>query len=207
MRDCGQIMEKILLVVDVQNDFTDPEKGALAVPGARAIIPAINERINSGEYDAIFASQDWHPAGHKSFYTEHEGKKCYEEIDVRGIRQTLWPLHAVAGTWGADFFPGLETRRFRFIVRKGMNQWIDSYSAFYENDKTTATGLGKLVSGAARLDCVGLAADYCLGSTALDATRFCGNVRVLRNCTAGINEDSVTRMFAALKAAGVAVVE
>ena len=196
-------MEKILLVVDMQNDFIDPVKGALAVPGALEIIPAINARITGGEYDAVFATQDWHPADHQSFFTEHAGKKCYDEIDLRGARQTLWPPHAVAGTWGADFHPELETRFFRFIVRKGMNRWIDSYSAFYENDKTTATGLGRLIDRQTRLDCVGVATDYCLGSTALDAARFCGNVRVLLNHAAGIQAESVNKMLAALREAGV----
>lgn len=199
-------MQKILLVVDMQNDFIDPEKGALAVPGALAVIPAINERINSGEYDAVFASQDWHPVNHKSFYTGHPGRNCYDEIDLRGIKQTLWPPHAVAGTWGADFHPGLETRAFKFIVRKGMNQWVDSYSAFYENDKTTATGLGRLIDSGTRLDCAGVATDYCLGSSARDAARFCGNVRVLLNCVAGINQDSVAGMLASLREAGVVLV-
>jgi nicotinamidase/pyrazinamidase len=200
-------MEKILLVVDMQNDFIDPEKGSLAVPGALEIIPFINRLINSGEYDAVFASQDWHPADHKSFFTGHAGKKCFDEIDLRGIKQTLWPPHAVAGTWGADFHPDLDTRAFKFIVRKGMNQWIDSYSAFYENDKTTATGLDKLIAPNARLDCVGVATDYCLGSSALDAARFCGNVRVLLKGAAGINQDSVSAMLAALRAAGAALIE
>jgi nicotinamidase/pyrazinamidase len=199
-------MEKILLVVDMQNDFVDPVNGALAVPGALDIIPAINERIASGEYDMIFASQDWHPRGHKSFYTEHEGKKCYELIDLKGITQTLWPVHAVAGTWGAGFHTALDILRFKFIVRKGMNKWLDSYSAFYENDKVTATGLGRLISPGARLDCVGVATDYCLGSTALDAVRFCGNVRVLLNCIAGINHDTVAAMLDSLQAAGVELV-
>jgi nicotinamidase/pyrazinamidase len=190
----------------MQNDFIDPERGALPVPGALAIIPAINERINSGEYDAVFATQDWHPADHKSFFTEHAGKNVYDEIDLRGIKQTLWPPHAVAGTWGADFYPGLETRRFRFILRKGMNQWVDSYSGFYENDKTTATGLERLIGRETRLDCAGVATDYCLGSTALDAARLCGNVRLLLNCAAGIQTDSVERMLAALQEAGVVLV-
>ncbi|MDR2479714.1 MAG: nicotinamidase [Treponema sp.] len=200
-------MRKILLVVDVQNDFIDPEKGVLVVPGALEIVPAINERINSGEYDAVFATQDWHPADHKSFYTEHPGSKPYDEIDLRGIRQTLWPPHAVAGTWGADFHPALETRRFRFIARKGMNRWLDSYSAFFENDQTTATGLGALIDRDARLDCAGVAADYCLGATALDAVRFCGNVRVLLSCAAGIDPGGVGLMLDSLRTAGVVLVE
>jgi nicotinamidase/pyrazinamidase len=201
-------MEKILLVVDMQNDFIDSAQGALAVPGAFEIIPAVNERINSGEYDAVFATQDWHPANHKSFFTEHEGKKCYDEIDLRGVRQTLWPPHAVAGTWGADFHPDLEGRRFQFIVRKGMNRWLDSYSAFYENDQTTTTGLERLlIDREVRLDCVGVATDYCLGSTARDAVRFCGNVRVLLPCVAGIQADSTQRMLDSLKTVGVVLVD
>ena len=199
-------MRKILLVVDMQNDFIDPARGALAVPGALELLPVVNGRIASGEYDAVFATQDWHPADHKSFYTEHPGNKPYDEIDLRGIRQTLWPPHAVAGTWGADFHPALETRAFQFIVRKGMNRWLDSYSAFFENDQTTATGLGALIDREARLDCAGVAADYCLGATARDAARFCGNVRVLLNCTAGISAAGVGRMFDSLRAAGVALV-
>lgn len=200
-------MERILLVVDIQNDFIDPEKGALAVPGALEIIPFINGLINSGGYDTVLACRDWHPAGHKSFFTEHEGKKSYDEIDLRGVRQTLWPPHAVAGTWGADFHPALDTGRFKFIVHKGLDPWLDSYSAFYENDKTTATGLGALIDREARLDCVGVATDYCLGFSALDAARLCKNVRLLLKGAAGIRESSAAAMLAALRSGGVTLVE
>ena len=198
-------MKKALLVVDMQNDFLDPQ-GALVVPAALEVIPRINALACSGEYDMVLASQDWHPANHRSFYTEWAGKKPFDTADMPYGAQVLWPVHTVQGSWGAAFHPGIDQRPFRFIVRKGTNRDIDSYSAFFENDRATETGLGRLLSPDIRLDCVGVATDFCLGASALDAVRFCRSVRVLLPAVAGISTAGVDAVLDRLRQAGVELV-
>ncbi len=155
-----------LLVVDVQNDFCPG--GALAVPGGDAVVPVIN-RITPA-FPVVVATQDWHPGGHISFASRHEGKNPFEVIEIRGTEQVLWPDHCVEGTPGADFHPRLDTTAVRFVLRKGANREVDSYSAFVENDRRTTTGLAGLLRelGVERIFVSGLATDVCVRATALD---------------------------------------
>jgi len=155
-----------LLVVDVQNDFCPG--GALAVPDGDAVVPVIN-RITR-DFPIVVASQDWHPKGHISFASRHEGKNPFEVIEIQGTEQVLWPDHCVEGTPGADFHPELDATALRFVLRKGANREMDSYSAFVENDGRTTTGLAGLLRelGVERIFVSGLATDVCVRATALD---------------------------------------
>ena len=127
----------LLLVIDVQNDFCPG--GALAVADGDAVVPVINRVAE--RFDHVILTQDWHPAGHSSFATSHPGSAAFEAIDMPYGRQTLWPEHCVQGTSGAAFHPQLATDRAELVIRKGFRPTIDSYSAFYENDRRTPTGL------------------------------------------------------------------
>ena len=157
----------VLLVVDVQNDFCPG--GALAVTDGDAVVPVIN-RLGE-KFTHLVQTQDWHPEGHKSFASAHPGRQPYETIEAPYGPQTLWPDHCVQGTEGAEFHPALDLPGAELIIRKGFRAEIDSYSAFYENDRKTATGLGGYLRdrGFARLFICGLATDYCVHYTAVDA--------------------------------------
>lgn len=157
----------VLLVVDVQNDFCPG--GALAVAGGDAVVTPIN-RIMAA-FDAIVLTQDWHPRGHESFASSHAGRAPFETIRVAYGEQTLWPDHCVQGTRGAQFHPELRTDRASLVIRKGFHPRIDSYSAFCENDRKTPTGLAGYLRerGIARVFLCGLATDYCVAYSALDA--------------------------------------
>ena len=157
----------VLVVVDVQNDFCDG--GALAVPEGQHIVPVINRMV--GRFAAVVAAQDWHPPGHRSFASAHAGTNPFETTTLEYGEQTLWPDHCVQGTPGAEFHPDLETGRFDLVIRKGFRPEIDSYSAFYENDRTTPTGLeGYLrTRGLDRAFFCGLAGDVCVFFSAIDA--------------------------------------
>ncbi len=156
-----------LIIVDIQNDFLPG--GALAVPGGDVIIPVINQLQK--KFDLIVATQDWHPAGHKSFASAHVGKKVFEEIMLDGLPQTLWPDHCVQKSLGAQFSSLLDTKKIEAIFRKGMNENIDSYSGFFDNGKKKATGMGSYLKGreVTSVYVCGLAGDYCVNFTALDA--------------------------------------
>lgn len=158
----------LLLVIDVQRDFCPG--GALAVEDGDAVVPFIN-RI-AARFDHIVLTQDWHPANHQSFASVH-GKEIYSQFDVAYGPQTLWPDHCVQGTPGAEFHPGLELTRAELILRKGFRAHIDSYSAFFENDKTTPTGLAGYLRerGFRRIFLAGLAFDFCVRFSAVDAVR------------------------------------
>lgn len=158
-----------LIVIDVQNDFCPG--GALAVPEGDSILPGINALM--GDVDAVILTQDWHPSGHSSFASSH-GAEPMSLTDMPYGPQVLWPDHCVQGTPGAAFHPDLLTDRADLIIRKGHNPAIDSYSAFFENDKTTPTGLeGYLhTRGIERLTMVGLATDFCVNFSAVDAARL-----------------------------------
>ena len=159
-----------LIVVDVQNDFCPG--GALAVTGGDEIVPLVNRLIN--EFDHVVLTQDWHPAGHSSFASVHPGKAPFESITVSYGRQTLWPDHCVQATQGADFHPGLEWTKAEMIVRKGFRPAIDSYSAFLENDWATPTGLAGYLRerGIGSVTLCGLATDFCVSYSAIDAMRL-----------------------------------
>jgi len=156
-----------LIVVDVQNDFCPG--GQLAVAQGDAILPHVNRLIERNPH--VILTQDWHPDGHKSFASAHEGCQPYQQITMPYGEQTLWPDHCIAGTWGAEFHAQLETQKARLILRKGTNREIDSYSAFFENDHQTATGLHGFLrdNGIERLIFCGLATDFCVAWSALDA--------------------------------------
>ena len=156
----------ILIVIDVQNDFCPG--GQLAVPGGDEVVHIIN-RLAHG-FKHVVLTQDWHPQGHLSFASSHEGKTPFEEIAMPYGPQTLWPDHCIQNTKGSAFHSGLDIPHAEFILRKGFRPAIDSYSAFFENDRQTPTGLGGYLRerGFTKLICVGLAFDFCVRYTAED---------------------------------------
>ena len=160
---------RALIVIDVQNDFCPG--GALAVTGGNEIVSPINQIMD--EFDAIILTQDWHPAGHSSFASSHD-TSAFSSIEMSYGKQILWPDHCVQGTKGGQFHFGLNTKNADLILRKGYNPLIDSYSAFFENDHKTPTGLaGYLKTREIKdLTFVGLATDYCVAYSALDAARL-----------------------------------
>lgn len=166
-----------LIIVDIQNDFLPG--GALAVPSGGEVIEPIN-RIQA-DYDLVVATQDWHPAGHKSFASEHPGKSPFDVIDLDGLPQTLWPDHCIQGTAGAALSDALDTRRIEAIFRKGMDLEIDSYSGFFDNGKRKNTGLvGYLRDrNVTSVAVAGLAADFCVFFTAMDALDAGFNATIL----------------------------
>ncbi|MCW0519000.1 bifunctional nicotinamidase/pyrazinamidase [Riemerella anatipestifer] len=163
-------MKKALIVVDVQNDFC--EGGALAVPNANEIIPYINLLIEENQYDKIIFTQDWHPANHKSF-ASNNGKKVGETISLNGVPQFMWPDHCVENSFGAEFHKDLNTSKVDYIVKKGKNPEIDSYSAFQDNNHFMKTGLADYLkeNDIQLVEIVGLALDYCVKYTCLNAVK------------------------------------
>jgi len=191
-----------LIVIDIQNDFC-PE-GALAVAGGDEIVPRVNALMD--EFAVVVLTQDWHPAGHSSFAGSHPGAAPFGQVDMPYGPQTLWPDHCVQGTPGAAFHPGLRTDPADLILRKGFRPAIDSYSAFFENDKTTATGLAGYLRerGVRDLTFVGLATDFCVAWSAMDAARLGFGATVLEGACRAIDLDgSLDAARAAMRAAGV----
>ncbi|MFU8811387.1 MAG: bifunctional nicotinamidase/pyrazinamidase, partial [Balneolaceae bacterium] len=176
---------KALLIVDVQNDFC--EGGALEVPEASAILPVINRLID--RFDHIIQTQDWHPAGHSSFASSHEGKEPFGTVEMPYGKQVLWPDHCVQGTVGAEFHPDLEATRSQAIIRKGYRKEIDSYSAFFENDQTTQTGLTGYLKerGITDLYTVGLATDFCVKWSVLDGLKQGFVMHLVQDAVKGID--------------------
>ena len=162
--------EDLLLVIDVQNDFCPG--GALAVGDGDAVVPVINRL--SHRFNHVVLTQDWHPVGHGSFASAHAGSAPFQTVTMSYGEQTLWPDHCVQATSGAAFHPQLSTERAELVIRKGFRSEIDSYSAFYENDRRTPTGLSGYLRdrGFQRLFLVGLATDYCVHYSAVDARRL-----------------------------------
>src|SRR3954452_6232866 len=160
----------LLLVIDVQNDFCPG--GALAVTDGHAELPIINRLAEA--FGHVAMTQDWHPAGHSSFATAHPGSAAFDTISMPYGPQTLWPDHCVQGTAGAAFHPQLDTKRAELVIRKGFRTGIDSYSAFYENDRRTPTGLAGYLRerGLRRIFLAGLATDFCVYYSAMDARRL-----------------------------------
>jgi nicotinamidase/pyrazinamidase len=156
-----------LIVVDVQNDFMPG--GALPVPGGDQVVPVINAL--AARFGNVIVTQDWHPADHASFASQHAGGAPFQTIEMPYGTQTLWPDHCVMGSAGAAIHAGLSIPHAQLIVRKGFRPWVDSYSAFQEADRRTPTGLAGYLRerGIARVACVGLATDFCVAWTALDA--------------------------------------
>jgi len=194
-------MTNALIVIDVQNDFCPG--GALAVPDGDAIVPGINTLMP--DFDAVILTQDWHPAGHSSFASSYEGAQPYGLVDMPYGPQILWPDHCVQGTGGAGFHAGLRIDG-DLIIRKGFRSQVDSYSAFFENDQSTPTGLeGYLRSrGIADLTLVGLATDFCVQFSALDAARLGFQVTVrMAFCRAIDLDGSLETARQAMRDAGV----
>ncbi|MBV9834801.1 MAG: bifunctional nicotinamidase/pyrazinamidase [Alphaproteobacteria bacterium] len=193
-----------LIVIDVQNDFCPG--GALAVPQGDTIISAVNRLIAMA--DLVVLTQDWHPRGHGSFASSHAGHQPFETIDVAYGPQTLWPDHCVQGTSGAAFHASLNAIPAALVVRKGMRSAVDSYSAFFENDRRTSTGLdGWLRSrGVERVLLCGLAYDFCVAYSALDAARLGFATAVVEDACAAIDLDgSRVAQQKAMRAAGVSL--
>lgn len=195
-------MTQALIVIDVQNDFCPG--GALAVPEGDQIVPGINALIEA--HETVILTQDWHPAGHSSFASSHAGKVPMEVIEMPYGPQVLWPDHCVQGSEGAAFHKDLNTTRADLIIRKGFNPAIDSYSALFENDQKTPTGLeGYLRSrGITDLVMVGLATDFCVNFSAVDAAKQGFTVTVKQDLCRAIDFDgSLTAAQEGMKAAGV----
>ena len=191
-----------LIVIDVQTDFCPG--GALAVAEGDAIIPAINAMMPG--FGIVVLTQDWHPATHSSFAANHPGAEPFSVADMPYGPQVLWPTHCVQGTQGAEFHPALNTAPADMILRKGFRPGIDSYSAFFENDRTTPTGLEGYLRerGASRLVLAGLATDFCVAYSALDAARLGFAVTVRLDACRAIDLDgSLADALARMRAAGV----
>ncbi len=193
---------KVLLIIDVQNDFCP--NGALAVKDGDKIIPSINLMMDS--FDLTLATQDWHPPGHGSFASSHF-KNVGEVIELEGIKQILWPDHCVQNTEGARLNENLDLNKIAKIFKKGIHQNIDSYSGFFENDHLTATTLGPYLKSINLTDLtiVGLATDYCVKYTALDAIKMGFNTTVLVNACRGVelNSGDVKKAIEEMFTAGV----
>ena len=192
----------ILIIVDVQNDFCPG--GALAVPHGDQIVPAVNRL--AAEFAHVVLTQDWHPRGHASFASSHAGKNPFDSIDVSYGQQILWPDHCVQGTRGADFHPDLDIPHAELVLRKGFRTAIDSYSAFFENDHRTPTGLVAYLKerGFKRIALCGLATDFCVFYSALDGRHAGFEVTVTTDACRGINVDgSLDRAMRSMEEAGV----
>jgi len=200
--------KRALLVVDVQNGFC--ANGNLPVPGGEAVVPVINRLMAEGGYDLIVASQDWHPPDHKSFASQHPGKKPFEMGSLRGRPQVMWPDHCVQGSRDAELHPELDRNRIHLVQRKGEDRETDSYSAFRDNHAERTTGLDAELKrhGIEQLDVCGLATDYCVKFSALDAVAMLPGVkvRVIENASRGITPEGVKSAVEELRQAGVAVV-
>ena len=191
-----------LIVIDLQNDFCPG--GALAVAQGDAIIAQINALM--GQFQTVVLTQDWHPADHSSFAANHAGAAPFSTVQMPYGAQTLWPSHCVQGTKGAEFHPALRSALAQLVLRKGFRAGIDSYSALFENDKTRPTGLDGYLRarGVTGLTLVGLATDYCVAFSALDAVAQGFDVTVLQDACRAIDLDgSLARQKQAMAAAGV----
>ncbi len=192
---------KALLIVDVQNDFCPG--GALEVPNGDEVVPVINKL--SKTFDHIIQTQDWHPKGHSSFASSHDGKEPFGTIEMPYGEQVLWPDHCVQGSQGADFHPDLVTTRSQLIIRKGFRKDIDSYSAFYENDNETPTGLTGYLRdrNIDTLYAVGLATDFCVKWSVVDGLKEGFRVKVVEDAVRGIDmEGSVDAAWNEMLEAG-----
>ncbi|ESW85070.1 MULTISPECIES: bifunctional nicotinamidase/pyrazinamidase [unclassified Mesorhizobium] len=197
--------DEALVVIDLQNDFCPG--GALEVAGGDEIVPLVNDLIRRTEH--VLLTQDWHPAGHSSFASSHPGKHPFETIDVPYGHQTLWPDHCIQGSLGSDFHSGLAWSKAELVIRKGFRPAIDSYSAFFENDRTTPTGLAGYLRdrNIETLTLVGLATDFCVAFSALDAVKLGFETSVRLDACRGIDlNGSVERMLGRMRDAGVTLI-
>jgi nicotinamidase/pyrazinamidase len=194
---------RALILVDLQNDFV--EGGTLAVPGGQELVPLVN-RVQA-QFEFVVATQDWHPADHASFAANHAGRNVGEVIELGGLPQVLWPVHCVQTTRGADFVPGLNRTHWRGIFPKGTDPAIDSYSGFFDNGKRHATGLGDCLKahGVQQVYVLGLATDYCVKFTALDAVALGFETKLVQDACRGVDlqPGDVTRALEEMRQAGV----
>jgi nicotinamidase/pyrazinamidase len=197
---------KALVVVDIQNDFCPG--GALAVKEGDQIVPVVNSL--QSHFDLVIAAQDWHPANHGSFATHHEGKAPGDFIELDGLEQILWPVHCVQGSQGAELVATLNRDKIERIFQKGQKPNIDSYSGFYDNGHKNSTGMGDYLKekGVDEVYIVGLATDYCVKFTALDANELGFNTTVIEDACRGveINEGDIQRALAEMQSKGIRVI-
>ena len=197
---------RALVLVDIQNDFLPG--GALAVPEGDAVVLMANALMP--KFELVVATQDWHPPGHASFAANHPGRKVGEMIDLDGLPQVLWPVHCVQETAGADFAPELDRSHISEVIRKGTDPAIDSYSGFFDNGHRKATGLANLLKSRQVTDLyiMGLATDYCVKFTALDAQRLNFNVHLVVDGCRGVNlkADDAAKAVEEMQRAGARVV-
>jgi nicotinamidase/pyrazinamidase len=196
---------KALILVDIQNDFLPG--GPLAVPGGDAVIPIANRLQRS--FPMVVATQDWHPGNHGSFAVNHPDKKPFEQIDLNGLPQTLWPIHCVQGTAGAAFAATLKQDHIAKVFQKGTDPGIDSYSGFFDNGHRKATGMAEWLKAKSvtRVYVCGLATDYCVKFTALDAISLGFKTYLIEDATRGVNLEAndVSQAINAMKGAGVVI--
>lgn len=199
---------KCLLLIDLQTGFCPG--GNLAVPGGDEVIPIANRLMEEGGYDLVVASQDWHPAGHGSFASSHPGKQPFEMGELKGQPQVLWPDHCVEHTDDAALHPKLDLRKIDYIQKKGMDRLVDSYSAFRDNDRSAHTGLADYLKehDVTQLDIGGLATDYCVQASAIDAVDMLPGVQVrfVEDLSRGIDPSTIAVAEKAMAAAGVVTV-
>jgi len=198
---------RALILVDIQNDFLPG--GALGVPRGNEVVPVANAL--QPRFGLVVATQDWHPKGHGSFASTRPGRKPGELAELAGLPQVLWPDHCVQGTTGAAFAPGLDMNRVEAIVRKGTDPAIDSYSGFFDNGHRKATGLGDYLKGRGATDLyvLGLATDYCVKFTALDALRLGFRAFLVQDGSHGVElrAGDVARATEEMRQAGVQIVQ
>ncbi len=195
---------KTLIIVDVQNDFMPG--GALEVKGADKIIPVINNI--SEKFDLVIATQDWHPENHTSFASNHLHKKPFEKITIHGKEETLWPDHCIQGSYGAEFYPDLNTNTVAAIFRKGMNPEIDSYSGFYDNHHQISTGLSGYLKekNASNLYFCGLATDICVYFTIKDAISEGFSATLIEDAAQPLDNQNYQQLKKELIQSGVSII-
>lgn len=198
---------RALILVDIQNDFCPG--GALAVADGDAVVPMANALLP--HYELVVATQDWHPPGHRSFASEHPGHEPGEVVDLEGLDQVLWPDHCVQGSPGAAFHPELDTGPVEAIFRKGTDRDVDSYSGFFDNGRRKDTGLAAYLRGRGvdEVHVMGLATDYCVRFTALDAAEQGFRTRLVVDACRGVelNPGDVIAAVVAMQEAGVEVID
>ena len=194
-----------LILVDIQNDFLPG--GPLGVPEGDQVVPVANRAMD--HFDLVVATQDWHPPGHESFASSHPGRKPGEVIDLHGLQQILWPDHCVQATPGAEFAAGLDVGRIDEVFRKGTDRQIDSYSGFFDNGHRKATGLGDFLKarGVEAVHVLGLATDYCVKFTVLDARQLGLATTLIEDGCRGVElaDGDVARALEEMRQAGVAI--
>ena len=196
---------KALLIIDMQNDFLPG--GSLEVPEGDVVIPVINKIQD--QFELVIATQDWHPEGHGSFASRHQGKEPMDKTELNGLEQILWPDHCVQGSEGAEFTKELDMKRVEAIFRKGMDPGIDSYSGFYDNGHKKSTGLADYLRGrnVTELSVTGLAGDVCVNFTIMDALKEGFNTTLIIDGTRPVDKDAFEEAVENMKKNGVKILQ